>query len=111
MELSGPGVQYIADAQLYNSIITAHAILMSAPQSVVKWKDLKRPANGNNCIKNHQVGGAELHGETQTTKLMGKGSYESDAQDLEHDSHLICVTLRLTKLIKRNIHHNGIFAK
>ena len=28
MELSGPGVQYIADNQLYNSIITAHAILM-----------------------------------------------------------------------------------
>jgi len=25
LELSGPGVQYIADNQLYNSIITAHA--------------------------------------------------------------------------------------
>jgi len=28
LELSGPGVQYIADNQLYNNIITAHAILM-----------------------------------------------------------------------------------
>src|SRR4030081_253541 len=28
LELSGPGVQYIADNQLYISIITAHAILM-----------------------------------------------------------------------------------
>jgi len=28
IELSGPGVQYIADNQLYNSIITAHALLM-----------------------------------------------------------------------------------
>ncbi len=28
MELSGPGVQYIADNQLYNSIVTAHALLM-----------------------------------------------------------------------------------
>jgi heme/copper-type cytochrome/quinol oxidase subunit 1 len=28
IELSGPGVQYIADNQLYNSMITAHAILM-----------------------------------------------------------------------------------
>jgi Cytochrome C and Quinol oxidase polypeptide I len=28
IELSGPGVQYIADNQLYNSIITAHAIVM-----------------------------------------------------------------------------------
>ena len=28
LELSGPGIQFIADNQLYNSIITAHAILM-----------------------------------------------------------------------------------
>jgi len=28
LELSGPGIQYISDHQLYNSIITAHAILM-----------------------------------------------------------------------------------
>lgn len=28
LELSGPGVQYISNNQLYNSIITAHAILM-----------------------------------------------------------------------------------
>jgi len=28
IELSGPGVQFIADNQLYNSIITAHAIVM-----------------------------------------------------------------------------------
>ena len=35
MELSGPGVQYIADNQLYNSIITAHAILMRAPLRLI----------------------------------------------------------------------------
>jgi hypothetical protein len=28
LELAAPGVQYIADNQLYNSIITAHAIMM-----------------------------------------------------------------------------------
>jgi cytochrome c oxidase subunit 1 len=28
LELSGPGIQYIADNQLYNSIVTAHALLM-----------------------------------------------------------------------------------
>ena len=28
IELSAPGVQYISDNQLYNSIITAHAIIM-----------------------------------------------------------------------------------
>lgn len=28
LELSGPGVQFIVDNQLYNSVITAHAIVM-----------------------------------------------------------------------------------
>lgn len=28
LELAGPGVQFIMDNQLYNSIITGHAILM-----------------------------------------------------------------------------------
>ena len=28
IELSAPGIQYISDNQLYNSIITAHAIVM-----------------------------------------------------------------------------------
>ena len=28
IELSAPGVQYIGDNQLYNSLITAHAIVM-----------------------------------------------------------------------------------
>jgi cytochrome c oxidase subunit 1 len=28
MELSGPGIQFIVDNQLYNSIITTHAIVM-----------------------------------------------------------------------------------
>jgi len=28
LELSAPGIQYISDNQLYNSIITAHAIVM-----------------------------------------------------------------------------------
>jgi len=44
LELSGPGVQYIADNQLYNAIITAHAILMiffmvkiNANMLNVKW--------------------------------------------------------------------------
>lgn len=33
LELSGPGAQFISNNQLYNSIVTAHAILMSAPSS------------------------------------------------------------------------------
>jgi heme/copper-type cytochrome/quinol oxidase subunit 1 len=37
LELSAPGVQYISDNQLYNSIITAHAIMMSAPLCAEPW--------------------------------------------------------------------------
>lgn len=37
LELSAPGVQYIADNQLYNSIITAHAIVMIFFM-VKKWR-------------------------------------------------------------------------
>ncbi len=43
MELSGPGVQYIADNQLYNSIITAHATKDNACVLVVSpVKGLKK---------------------------------------------------------------------
>ena len=34
LELYGPCAQYIADNQLYNSIITAHAILMVMPAMI-----------------------------------------------------------------------------
>ena len=49
MELSGPGVQYIADNQLYNSIITAHAILMIF--FMVK-KNLIFKFNSQSCVQN-----------------------------------------------------------
>jgi cytochrome c oxidase subunit 1 len=50
LELSGPGVQFIADNQLYNSIITAHAILM-----IFFMVDSFRMLNINNndCLDNN----------------------------------------------------------
>lgn len=48
MELSGPGVQYIADNQLYNSIITAHAILMIF--FMVKKKDIFNSKSWRFCF-------------------------------------------------------------
>lgn len=73
MELSGPGVQYIADNQLYNSIITAHAILMSAPLRLNQAPLRKATSNEHSRIKGCQVGGVELHEETQTMKLAVTG--------------------------------------
>jgi hypothetical protein len=111
MELSGPGVQYIADNQLYNSIITAHAILMSAPLSFDVRMVQEGSTNNSGCVKNYQGGGAKLHEETQTPKLIEKGVYGANVQALGHTSDLIYRTLRLTNLIKRNILQNRNFTK
>lgn len=53
LELSGPGVQFIANNQLYNSIITAHAILMIFFM-VDKWRlfNLNFQSNSKFC-NNH----------------------------------------------------------
>ena len=53
LELSGPGVQFIADNQLYNSIITAHAIVMiffmvETNANMLKINRLDFPKNTNN---------------------------------------------------------------
>ena len=110
LELSGPGVQYIADNQLYNSIITAHAIIMSAPLRVDLWLVNSRPTNENSCIKSCQADGVKLHEETQTAKLTGKGVNGTSAQVLDRTPQLSCTTFRITNLI-HNIHHNWIFVE
>ncbi len=82
MELSGPGVQYIADNQLYNSIITAHAVLMSAPLCGVFWLIYKRFTELDSRIKDYQAGRIKLYGETQTAKLIVTGVNGTDIQGL-----------------------------
>lgn len=103
MELSGPGVQYIADNQLYNSIITAHAILMSAPLSFVEWLILKESTKESSCVKNYQGGRAKLCGETQTPKLIVKGINEINIRILGLIPDLTRATSRITNLTTRNI--------
>ena len=54
LELSGPGVQYIADNQLYNSIITAHAIIMIffiILPALKGFSKLLHPLGLTNCLK------------------------------------------------------------
>jgi len=54
LELSGPGVQYIADNQLYNSIITAHAILMIFFM-VDKWRLFNHNFHTTSKLHNNQT--------------------------------------------------------
>ena len=106
LELSGPGVQFIADNQLYNSIITAHAIIMSAPLSCGEWLVLIELTNESSCVKNYQGGGAKLHGETRTPKLIVKGVDGINIRILGNTPDLNHETSRLTNLIKRINLHN-----
>lgn len=53
LELSGPGVQFIANNQLYNSIITAHAILMIFFM-VDKWRLFNLQFQSNSILCNNQ---------------------------------------------------------
>lgn len=96
--------------QLYNSIITAHAILMSTPSSLVLWLVLKKPTEENSRVKRYQGGRAKLYGETPTPKLVLKGIIGTDIRVLRLISHLCSTTSRLTNLI-RNILTNRNSAK
>lgn len=106
MELSGPGVQYIADNQLYNSIITAHAILMSAPMRLEEGTVRYWPTKENSCVKCYQDGGIKPHEETRTSKLIIKEINRVDIQAQGFISELHRATFRLTNLIIRNILHD-----
>jgi len=109
LELSGPGVQYIADNQLYNNIITAHAIFMSAPLCLVTGLIFViRLLNGFNQVKNIQVGKVKPYEETQTTKLNIKGENGNSIGILGLSPELSYTTIRLTNLIHIDS-YNGTF--
>lgn len=96
-ELSGPGVQFISNNQLYNSVVTAHAILMSAPLSLDEWLVLIESTKGSSCVKGYQDG----RGETLTSKLIERGV--NGINILGHIPHLIHATSRITNLKIRKI--------
>jgi heme/copper-type cytochrome/quinol oxidase subunit 1 len=53
LELSGPGVQFIEDNQLYNSIITSHAIVMIFFMVKVYMSNIRsEPANTESTLAN-----------------------------------------------------------
>ena len=99
LELSAPGVQYIADNQLYNSIITAHAILMSAPLRSVGWLIFLRSLVELIQVKWLLAGGVKPHEETQTGKLELKENNRQCVVCLGLFSKLVYTMIRLTNLI------------
>lgn len=104
MELSGPGVQYIADNQLYNSIITAHAILMSAPICFTKGQLQGVVTELNGRLNEYQTGEIKLHGETQTVKLILKEENGISLQILGLSSDLCCRTFKIMNLTRISSH-------
>jgi hypothetical protein len=96
LELSGPGVQYIADNQLYNSIITAHAILMIffmvMPALIggfgkIDKNTIKQELNEKHIIDSNE---SELHSKLQSELKFKLGAYlagliEADGSFAIHD--------------------------
>lgn len=54
LELSGPGVQFISNNQLYNSVVTAHAIIMIFFM-VDKWRLFNRNFHSNSKLWDNQT--------------------------------------------------------
>lgn len=106
LELSGPGVQYISDNQLYNAIITAHAILMSAPLRSVPRMSQKEIMEKPCHVKSIEAGMIKPYGETQTAKLYVKGLIGRTVESLGFRPDLSCMEIRLTNLIHM-VSHNG----
>ena len=109
LELSGPGVQFIADNQLYNSIITAHAILMSAPMRFELQKSQKETMNHLCHVKGIGAGEVKPHEETQTAKPYVKGLNGHIAECLGVRPDLSLMEIRLTNLIHM-VSHNRTLA-
>jgi group II intron reverse transcriptase/maturase len=71
----------------------------------------KGPANKSSCVKDYQAGEIKLHGETQTAKLVGKGTNGIDAHVLGIVPDLSCATFRITNLTIRSILHKRNFVE
>jgi group II intron reverse transcriptase/maturase len=110
LELSSPGSQFITDNQLYNSIITAHAVLMSAPMHPIPRELGWLVTHTGRCIKDQQAGKFKPYEETQTVKLLGKAVERVNSGTQGATADLFCPTSRITNL-KRNDRHNGTIAE
>ena len=106
LELSAPGAQYITDSQLYNSIITAHAIVMSAPLRSVPRKSHQEIMDNLCHVKSIEAGMVKPYGETQTAKLYVKGLIGQTVESLGFRPDLSYMEIRLTNLIHM-VSHNG----
>jgi len=83
---------------------------MSTPLCLVVRLAPKELTNESNCVKSYQSGEAKLHEETHTDKLIEKEVNGFHTQELGRTSDLICITFRITNLI-RNVLQNRNLAK
>jgi len=100
VELTSPGTQILAnDTQLYNTIITAHAFLMSAPSRLGHWYRFNTTLEHLYQLKDNPAGGIKLHEETQTVKRTKKDEYGVRIRTLGNSLILNYTLIKLINLI------------
>src|SRR5436305_3475165 len=110
IELASPGTQILAnDAQLYNTVVTAHAFLMSASMCLFfKLFSVMKTLDYLYQVKDSQTGGIELHGETQTVKLIIKDGAGTRVVVLFSPLTIRYILIRITNLSHTIRHRRDI---
>ena len=105
-ELPEPDFQFTADDQLYNSITTTHAIIMSAPMRFV-LRNSHQEVMDNLChVKSIEIGRIKPYEKTRIAKLYVKGLNGQTVESPNCRTDLSYMEIRPTNLIHM-VSHNG----
>ena len=98
LELSGPGVQFIEDNQLYNSIITSHAIVMIFFMVKKLYMSNKsEPANTESASANTELANTELSSANSDLNIGNDNNGPEDNKPFKH---------KYTKVFIKDPYHN-----
>jgi hypothetical protein len=108
VELSSPGTQILAnDNQLYNTIITAHAFIMSAPLCLYLGLGDNLLGITFYSVKSIQDGRVELYIERYTSKLNVKVINGFATFNLDIITNLLIILVKIMNLIYVEGHQTG----
>jgi hypothetical protein len=109
VELSSPSAQILAnDAQLYNTIITAHAFLMSVTINFLFWLQGTVAINIKYCLKSFTNGRIEPYVERQTLKRKEKVVIRIANTNRDFITYLSSILISLRNLKLNNSYQRNV---